>query len=48
MAPGIYPDLCMPIVLGTILFSGILGPALARRELTPEPPVEPEEPVEPE
>jgi len=48
VAPGIYPDLCMPIVLGTILFSGILGPALARRELTPEPPVEPEEPVEPE
>jgi len=32
--PHIYPDLCMPIVLGTILFSGILGPALARRALT--------------
>jgi cell volume regulation protein A len=31
--PQIYPDLCMPIVLGTILFSGILGPALARRAL---------------
>ena len=32
--PQIYPDLCMPIVLGTIIFSGILGPALARRALT--------------
>ncbi len=32
--PQIYPDLCMPIVLGTILFSGLLGPALARRVLT--------------
>ena len=32
--PQIYPDLCMPIVLGTILFSGLLGPALARRALT--------------
>jgi hypothetical protein len=32
--PQIYPDLCMPIVLGTILFSGLLGPALVRRALT--------------
>ena len=32
--PQIYPDLCMPIVLGTILFSGLLGLALARRALT--------------
>ena len=38
--PQIYPDLCMPIVLGTILFSGILGPALARRALTRVEPAE--------
>jgi cell volume regulation protein A len=40
VAPEIYPDLCMPIVLGTILFSGLMGPALARRALTPVEPVE--------
>ncbi len=41
VAPEIYPDLCMPIVLGTILFSGLMGPALARRALTPLETVEP-------
>ncbi len=40
--PQIYPNLCMPIVLGTILFSGLLGPALARRELAPVEPAEAE------
>jgi len=40
--PQIYPDLCMPIVLGTILFSSLLGPALARRALTRVEAVEPE------
>jgi cell volume regulation protein A len=31
--PGLYPDICMPIVLGTILYSGLLGPWIIRREL---------------
>jgi cell volume regulation protein A len=26
LTPGLYPDICMPIVLGTILYSGLLGP----------------------
>ena len=30
---SLYPDLTMPIVLGTIMFSGILGPKLAQRAL---------------
>ena len=30
----LYPDLTMPIVLGTILFSGIIGPKLAVRALS--------------
>lgn len=31
--PEIFSNLCMPIVLGTILFSGILGPKLAENVL---------------
>lgn len=33
---SLYPDLTMPIVLGTIMFSGILGPKLAQRALMKE------------
>jgi NhaP-type Na+/H+ or K+/H+ antiporter len=33
ITPEIYPNLCMPIVLGTIIFSGLIGPVLADREL---------------
>ena len=36
LAPGIYPDLCMPIVLGTIIFSGLIGPVLAKRAMAEE------------
>ena len=31
--PDIYPNLCMPIVLGTVLYSAILGPLIAKRQL---------------
>jgi len=31
--PDIYPNLCMPIVLGTVLYSAILGPLVAKRRL---------------
>ena len=31
--PEIYPNLCMPIVLGTILFAAILGPIISKRQL---------------
>ncbi len=31
--PSIYPNLCMPIVLGTILYSGLVGPKLAENAL---------------
>jgi potassium/hydrogen antiporter len=31
--PGIYPDICMPIVLGTILFSGLVAPMMITKEL---------------
>jgi NhaP-type Na+/H+ or K+/H+ antiporter len=31
--PGIYSNLCMPIVFGMIIFSGLVGPLLAGREL---------------
>jgi len=34
LSPGLYPDLCMPIVLGTILFSGLIAPMMITRELT--------------
>jgi len=33
--PEIYPNLCMPIVLGTVLFAAIAGPVIAKRQLTP-------------
>ena len=33
LTPGLYPDICMPIVLGTILYSGLLGPILIKQEL---------------
>jgi len=32
--PGIYPDLCMPVVLGTVLFAAIAGPTVAKWQLT--------------
>ena len=31
--PGIYPDLCFPIVLGTVLFAALLSPAIAKSQL---------------
>ena len=34
MNPGIYPDIAMPIVLGTILYSSFVGPFLVRRGLS--------------
>jgi cell volume regulation protein A len=33
LTPGLYPDICMPIVLGTILYSGLLGPWMINRDL---------------
>ncbi|MBD3204735.1 hypothetical protein GF319_00150 [Candidatus Bathyarchaeota archaeon] len=36
LTPGIYPDLCMPIVLGTIIFSGLIGPVFAKRAIDDE------------
>ncbi|MFP3950828.1 MAG: cation:proton antiporter [Candidatus Bathyarchaeia archaeon] len=36
VSPGIYPDLCMPIVLGTVIYSSLAGPTLAKRALTKE------------
>jgi cell volume regulation protein A len=36
--PGIYSDLCFPIVLGTIVFVSILGPVIARWQLRDAPP----------
>ncbi|MFP3952386.1 MAG: cation:proton antiporter [Candidatus Bathyarchaeia archaeon] len=39
--PSIYPDLCMPIVLGTVLYSSLLGPLVIKREMkTQEQPTE--------
>jgi len=32
-APSIYPDLCMPIVLGTILYSALIGSWMIRNDL---------------
>ncbi len=32
--PEIYPNLCMPIVLGTVLIAAIIGPVIAKRQLT--------------
>jgi potassium/hydrogen antiporter len=31
--PELFPNLCMPIVLGTILYSGLVGPKLAENAL---------------
>lgn len=33
LTPGVYSDICMPIVLGRILYGGLLGPWLSEREL---------------
>ena len=30
----IYPNLCMPIVLGTVIFAAIAGPIIAKWQLT--------------
>ena len=32
--PSIYPNLCMPIVLGTVIFAAVAGPLIAKRQLT--------------
>jgi len=32
--PEIYPNLCMPIVLGTVIFAAVAGPLIAKRQLT--------------
>lgn len=34
LAPEIYPNLCMPIVLGTVIFAAIAGPIIAKWQLT--------------
>lgn len=34
--PQLFPNLCMPIVLGTILYSGLVGPKLAENALLKE------------
>ena len=34
--PQLFPNLCMPIVLGTILYSGLVGPKLAENALVTE------------
>jgi cell volume regulation protein A len=44
LTPGLYPDICMPIVLGTILYSGLLGPWMIKKDL--EKPVTVEEMAE--
>jgi cell volume regulation protein A len=36
LKPGLYPDICMPIVLGTILYSGLVGPRMIDKDLAPE------------
>ena len=49
LTPGLYPDICMPIVLGTILYSGLIGPWMISNDLADEVKpkvVEPKEPVE--
>ncbi|MFC1804149.1 cation:proton antiporter [Thermoproteota archaeon] len=33
LTPGLYPDICMPIVLGTILYSGLFGPWMINQDL---------------
>ena len=34
--PGIYSDLCFPIVLGTVIFAAIASPIIAKRQLQGE------------
>lgn len=36
LTPEIYPSICMPIVLGTIIFSGLIAPKMAEKELSRE------------
>jgi NhaP-type Na+/H+ or K+/H+ antiporter len=36
--PGIYSDLCFPIVLGTVIFAAIASPIIAKRQLQGEGP----------
>jgi cell volume regulation protein A len=31
--PSIYPDLCFPIVLGTVLFAALISPVIAKNQL---------------
>ena len=33
-SPEIYTNLCFPIVIGTVIFGGLLGPIIAKRRLT--------------
>ena len=55
LTPGLYPDICMPIVLGMIPYSGLVSPFLISNDLASgkdekpgEAPIEPEEVSEPE
>lgn len=34
ITPEIYPNLCMPVVLGTVLYGAVIGPILAKLQLT--------------
>ena len=43
LTPGLYPDICMPIVLGTILYSGLLGPWMINADLAKKDVVKVEE-----
>jgi len=36
--PGIYSDLCFPIVLGTVIFASVASPIIAKRQLKGEGP----------
>ena len=36
MNTAVYPNICMPIVLGTVIYSALLGPYVIRRELLAE------------
>ncbi|MDP6458774.1 MAG: cation:proton antiporter [Candidatus Bathyarchaeota archaeon] len=36
--PEIYPDLCFPIVIGTLIFSSVVSPIIAKRQLEAEGP----------
>jgi len=37
--PGIYSDLCFPIVLGTVIFASVASPIIAKRQLKEEGPI---------